>query len=94
MADLVVENVTKEFATRAEPLAVLKGASFTLSAGENLAILGPSGSGKSTLLNVLGCLDRQTSGTYRLDGTDVTTLDDAAVSRIRAHRIGFVFQSF
>jgi len=57
-------------------------------------VMGPSGSGKSTLLNVLGCLDRPTAGTYRLDGTDVMALDDANLSRVRAHRIGFVFQSF
>ena len=62
--------------------------------GEYLAIMGASGSGKSTMLNVLGCLDRPTSGQYLLEGEDVSTLDDEALSRIRGRRIGFVFQAF
>ena len=62
MSDLIVENLSKEFPTRAESLAVLRGINLTMSAGENLAILGPSGSGKSTLLFILGTLDRPTSG--------------------------------
>jgi putative ABC transport system ATP-binding protein len=72
----------------------LRSVSVTIADGEYVAVMGPSGSGKSTLLNVVGCLDRPTSGTYRLDGTDVMALDDADVSRVRAHHIGFVFQSF
>ena len=62
--------------------------------GESLAIMGPSGSGKSTLLNILGCLDRPTSGRFLLDQADVSTLHDAALSRIRGRMIGFVFQAF
>ncbi|MFC7589515.1 ABC transporter ATP-binding protein [Nonomuraea antimicrobica] len=62
--------------------------------GDYLAIVGPSGSGKSTLLNVLGLLDRPTSGSYRLDGVETTTLRDGARTRLRGTRIGFVFQSF
>jgi lipoprotein-releasing system ATP-binding protein len=92
MADLVVENVTKEFATRAEPLVVLKGASFTLSAGENLAILGPSGSGKSTLLYIIGTLDRATSGRVEVQGQDITQLTEPQLADFRNQRIGFVFQ--
>ena len=72
----------------------LRGVSFTFNRGEYAAIVGPSGSGKSTLLNILGCLDRPTSGTYWLDGHDVSQLDDDALSDIRGQRIGFIFQSF
>ena len=72
----------------------LRGVSFTFKKGEYAAIVGPSGSGKSTLLNILGCLDRPTSGTYWLDGRDVSQLDDDALSDIRGQRIGFIFQSF
>jgi putative ABC transport system ATP-binding protein len=72
----------------------LRGISFAIRRGEYVAIVGPSGSGKSTLLNILGCLDRPTSGTYWLDGRDVSQLDDDALSDIRGQRIGFVFQSF
>jgi lipoprotein-releasing system ATP-binding protein len=92
MPDLLVENVTKEFPTRAEPLVVLRGASFALSAGENLAILGPSGSGKSTLLYIIGTLDRATSGRIELLGQDVTQLAEPQLADFRNQRIGFVFQ--
>jgi len=72
----------------------LRGVSFSVRRGEYAAIVGPSGSGKSTLLNVLGCLDRPTSGTYWLDGRDVSQLDDDDLYDIRGQRIGFIFQSF
>ena len=87
-------DVRRSYRVGASRVDALRGVSLTIHDGEYVAVMGPSGSGKSTLLNVLGCLDRPSAGTYRLDGTDVTTLDDAAVSRIRARRIGFVFQSF
>jgi lipoprotein-releasing system ATP-binding protein len=92
MPDLLVENVTKEFPTRGEPLVVLKGASLSLSAGETLAILGPSGSGKSTLLYIIGTLDRATSGRIELQGHDITRLAEPQLADFRNRRIGFVFQ--
>lgn len=75
-------------------VAALRGVSLTILAGELLAVVGPSGSGKSTLLQLLGTLDRPTSGTIRIDGVDATTLTDHELSRLRATRIGFVFQQF
>ena len=92
MSALVVQNVTKSFPTRGEPLVVLRDVSFELSPGENLAILGPSGSGKSTLLHVIGTLDVPTTGTVRLDGEDPFALDEPGLARFRNHHIGFVFQ--
>ncbi len=72
----------------------LKNISFTIHDGEFLAIMGPSGSGKSTLMHILGCLDTPTSGTYLLDGKDVSTFSDENLADIRKDKIGFVFQSF
>ena len=72
----------------------LRDADLEVTRGEYLSIVGPSGSGKSTLLNIIALLDRHTSGTYRFDGTDVTELSEGARTGLRAHRIGFVFQSF
>jgi len=89
-----LRDVNRTYAIGSASVHALKAVSLTIVDGEYVAVMGPSGSGKSTLLNVLGCLDRPTSGTYRLDGTDVMALDDVGVSRVRAHRIGFVFQSF
>lgn len=72
----------------------LRGISFVIEPGELVAIMGPSGSGKSTMMNLLGCLDRPTSGSYVLDGDEVSALDDKALSEVRNRQIGFVFQSF
>ncbi len=72
----------------------LDGVSVQIADGEHVAIMGPSGSGKSTLLNVLGCLDQPTSGSYRLNGVEVASLDDHELTRIRRNEIGFVFQFF
>jgi lipoprotein-releasing system ATP-binding protein len=92
MPDLVVENITKEFPTRAESLEVLREVSLQLCCGENVAILGPSGSGKSTLLYIIGTLDRPTSGRVQLQGADPFSLDERKLADFRNERIGFVFQ--
>jgi putative ABC transport system ATP-binding protein len=76
------------------PVHALRGVGLRVCPGDHVAIVGPSGSGKSTLLNVLGCLDRPTRGTYRLDGIDVATLKDRELTALRGRRIGFVFQAF
>jgi len=89
-----VQNVTKTYASGALQVQALRGLTFTIARGEYVAIMGPSGSGKSTLMNVLGCLDRATSGTYKLDGIDVSQLDDNQLAEIRLKKLGFVFQGF
>ncbi len=76
------------------PVAACAGVSLEIERGELVAVVGPSGSGKSTLLNLIGTLDRPTSGTVEIDGLDVATLSDADLSAVRARRIGFVFQQF
>ena len=89
-----LDNVDKTYGNGEVTTPVLKGVSFRIEAGEYVAIMGASGTGKSTLMNVLGCLDKPTGGHYRLDGTDVVDLDDDALSHLRNHKIGFVFQQF
>jgi len=91
---LQLAGVTKEFipATGAAPLKILSALDLEVRAGESLAIIGPSGSGKSTLLNLIGSLDRPTSGKVLLDGQDLTALDDRALAQVRNRRIGFIFQ--
>jgi putative ABC transport system ATP-binding protein len=90
---LEVDSVTKTYQTQ-PPVQALRGVSFGVGAGELAAIVGPSGSGKTTLLHLMGTLDRPTSGTVRLAGTDVAALSDREVAFLRASRIGFVFQQF
>ena len=90
---LELENVTKLYPGQ-PPVTALDGVSFTVSAGDLVGIVGPSGSGKSTLLHLIGTLDRPTSGTVRITGTDVALLTDRELSRLRGSRIGFVFQQF
>ena len=88
------DRVTKEYALGGETVRALRGVSMEVPKGDYVAIMGPSGSGKSTLLNLLGCLDRPTSGSIFLGDEDVSELDDDRLSEIRASRIGFVFQSY
>ena len=91
---ITVQNLVKTYKTGAMDLTVLKNVSLHVGAGEMVAIMGPSGSGKSTLMNIIGCLDRPTSGGYTLDGEEVARLDDNALAKIRNRKIGFVFQQF
>ncbi|CAJ1004087.1 MULTISPECIES: ABC transporter ATP-binding protein [Bacillales] len=91
---LHVEGLTKSYKTGESVLPILKGVSLTVEKGEFVAIMGPSGSGKSTFMNMLGCLDRPDSGTYTLDGIEVSKLSDKQLAQVRNQKIGFVFQSF
>src|SRR5580693_10371019 len=89
-----VKNITKSYGSGDTAFQALKGISFTINDGEFVAIMGPSGSGKSTTMHILGCLDTPTSGTYHLDGKDVSKMTDEELADIRKDKVGFVFQSF
>jgi len=89
-----IKNITKTYGSGDTAFQALNEVSFTINDGEFVAIMGPSGSGKSTLMHILGCLDTPTSGTYFLDGRDVSTLDDETLAEIRNDKVGFVFQAF
>lgn len=89
-----LEGITRVYKVGVERIHALAGVDLELRENEYVAIMGPSGSGKSTLMNVLGCLDRVSSGRYELDGQNTTGMGDAALARVRNERIGFVFQSF
>ncbi len=89
-----ISQVWKTYRMGAEDVHALRGVSVSVPEGQYIAIMGASGSGKSTLLNLLGCLDRPTSGTYHLGGEDVSRLGDDQLSFIRSSKIGFIFQSY
>ena len=89
-----LSGITRTFVVGGRPVHALRGIDLEVPAGDYLAVMGPSGSGKTTLLSILGCLDRPTAGSYRLDGREVAGLDDQELSLVRRHKIGFVFQSF
>ncbi|NJI53026.1 ABC transporter ATP-binding protein [Bacillus subtilis] len=91
---LTLNNISKSYKLGKEEVSILKHINLTVQAGEFLAIMGPSGSGKSTLMNIIGCLDRPTSGTYTLDQIDILKGKDGALAEIRNESIGFVFQTF
>lgn len=89
-----INELTKHYVLKSETVRALRGVTFDVPKGDYVAIMGPSGSGKSTLLNLLGCLDRPTSGSYFLGDNDVANMTDDELSAVRASQIGFVFQSY
>lgn len=91
---LELRNVSRSYPSGEEQVAVLKDISLQIHAGEMVAIVGVSGSGKSTLMNILGCTDKPTSGTYRVAGRDVSTLDPDALAQLRREHFGFIFQRY
>ncbi|MGN0620496.1 MAG: ABC transporter ATP-binding protein [Porcipelethomonas sp.] len=91
---LDMQGIYKDYMQGKDAVPVLKDIQFQVSEGEYVAIMGPSGSGKSTLMNIIGCLDKQTSGTFMFDGKDISGCSDKELSEIRNGKIGFVFQNF
>jgi len=89
-----VRDITKTYGSGDAAYQALRGVSFKIEDGEFVAIMGPSGSGKSTLMHILGCLDTPTSGTYMLDGKDVSEMSEDSLAKVRSEKIGFVFQMF
>lgn len=91
---IALNNVSRVFEVGDQQVAALRDITLTLGAGEYVSLMGPSGSGKSTLLNLIGLLDRPSSGTYQLEDRNVSDLDDRQQAEVRSQKIGFVFQSF
>ena len=94
MSSIVIRDLVKKYKMGLQEVQALRGISVEVDKNEYLAIMGPSGSGKSTMMNVVGCLDTPTSGTYELEGVDVSRLNDDRLAEIRNQKIGFVFQTF
>jgi len=94
MSLIEVRGLWKSYSMQAEEVHALRGVDLDVERGDHVAIMGPSGSGKSTLMNLLGCLDTPTRGTYRLNGREVSTMDDDELAYVRNREIGFVFQTF
>lgn len=91
---LELRDIRRSYPSGDGSVEVLKGITLSIHAGEMVAIVGASGSGKSTLMNILGCLDKPTSGTYRVAGTDIAQLDGDALARLRREHFGFIFQRY
>ena len=94
MALIRLDKVSRRYQMGGETIHALREVSVQIERGEYVAIMGPSGSGKSTMMNLIGCLDTPTSGTYELNGTDVSDMDDNQLAEVRNREIGFVFQTF
>ena len=94
MSLIRLEHISRRYEMGSETVHALRDVSLTVARGEYVAIMGPSGSGKSTLMNIIGCLDTPSSGTYILNGTDVSDMDDNELAEVRNREIGFVFQTF
>lgn len=94
MSLIRLQNIQRRYQMGTETIHALRDVTLEIARGEYVAIMGPSGSGKSTLMNLLGCLDTPTSGTYELNGTNVSLMDDNELAEVRNREIGFVFQTF
>ncbi|MEY4385694.1 MAG: hypothetical protein RLY20_977 [Verrucomicrobiota bacterium] len=94
MALIRLDKISRRYQMGGETIHALREVSLQIERGEYVAIMGPSGSGKSTMMNLIGCLDTPTSGTYELNGTDVSDMDDNQLAEVRNREIGFVFQTF